>query len=171
MNKKGNLVGKSTNLFLIVLIVIMAMTISGVTVFFQQDRTRLTTDLHNTTDNLNSCQDLASAYRNRLDQAVQNLNSTEEDIRVYDQLYSQKAESLGQAQQQLEEALTSLKAEQVAREKFKQLYLKAQADADSLTKQLSDLNTQLTVQKAKNSALAEKVDCLESTDDADEDTC
>ena len=171
MNTRAGLVGKSTNLLLLLLFLLMILITSGITVYFGGQHDKLRTNLGDTSDNLTICRQEVSSCTTRLDQAVNSLNTTEEDIRKYDYLYKDKADSLEEAQKQLEQAVQNIRVEQIAKQKFKDLYTESQSQITDMAFQITTLEERIDKLDSDISKLNKKINCLKSTADADEGNC
>ena len=143
---------KNVNTFLLVLVLIVAGSLAGSSVYYQSSFDKLTSEQEDTSADLSQCSADLDNYKFNLNKTMRSLNTTTQDIRRYDELYSTKSEELQTTQSTLTETTTSLKEtaldlqeETALKNKYKQDY----EDQLEIRRDLEEQNTILTSQKAQ----------------------
>ena len=86
--------GKSINLFLLVLLIISVVSLVGVTSYFSQRYERISIDNSNISMDLTMRTNELAAARNQLTEIKGTLNQTSIDVEKYDELYTEKVDEL-----------------------------------------------------------------------------
>ena len=141
---------KNVNVFLLVLVLVVATALAGSSVYYQRSFANITSKHDLTADNLSKCTEDLQQFKFNLEKTMRSLNTTSQDIRRYDELYSTKATelettqtSLTETSGQLQEAKLSLQEEIALKAKFKGDY----EDQLAINNDLEEQNTLLTAQK------------------------
>jgi peptidoglycan hydrolase CwlO-like protein len=143
---------KRVNAFLLILVLIVAAALAGSSVYFQSTFDKLTNKQDDTAANLSTCKADLDRYKFNLNKTLRSLNTTTQDIRRYDELYTTKDTELKSTQSNLTNTQTTLKqtkislAEETA---LKAKYKKDYQDEAELRKSAEEQNTILTAQKAQ----------------------
>ena len=120
--------GKNINLFLLILVIGVVILLAGASLFFQENLKNINKNLKEERSNLNLCKTELISKINALNQTLENLNFTKQDISKYGVLYQNKTVELETTQSELSE-----KSEQLS----------------SATTQLTSTKTELADVKAK----------------------
>lgn len=96
--------GKNINLTLLIIMIGVIILLVAVTLFFQLGIQERTEDFELTSTNLSTCQEALNNYQNRFVEAQEQINSTAQDIRRYDQLYENKVAELSEKGDELSTA-------------------------------------------------------------------
>ena len=143
---------KNVNMFLLVLVLVVAGALAGSSVYYQSSFDKLTTEQEETSADLSECNADLENYKFNLNKTMRSLNMTTQDIRRYDELYTTKSEELQTTQSTLEttettlkETTISLQEETALKNKFKEDY----EDQLEISRDLEELNAILTSQKAQ----------------------
>ncbi|MBN1544094.1 hypothetical protein JW898_01375 [Candidatus Woesearchaeota archaeon] len=143
---------KNVNIFLLVIVLLVAGALAGSSVYYQKNFDRITDQYDDTASNLSQCNADLESFRFNLNKTMRSLNTTTQDIRRYDELYSTKAEELKTTQEDLEETETtlqktklSLQEESALKNKYKNEY----EDQLEISRDLEEQNAILSSQKAQ----------------------
>ena len=135
--------GRNINLALIALLLILILAATGVTILYQQGLRQRTTQYENVSSNLSMCQTTLTNYQDVLGQKEVQLNETSQDIRKYDQLYSQKVSELNTTQGQLTSTQQQLTDMTLQKEQYKNLYGQALLNISAQQYTIIGLNSQI----------------------------
>ena len=143
---------KNINMFLLGMVLLVALTLAGSAIYYQKTFDSITTSYDQTSENLSSCKADLESYKFNLNKTLRSLNTTAQDIRRYDELYSTKAtqlqetsETLNETASELQETKISLQEEAALKNKYKQDY----NDQLEISRNLEEQNAILTSQKAQ----------------------
>lgn len=153
-----NYLGNNINTTLLVLIVVIVIVTVGTAIFFNKGLTKRTSDFETTFDNLTSCQAQVQNYQSELKSKAEELDSTTQDIRKYDQLYEQKVAQITDKDSQISQLTKEKNNAILLKEEFKNKYEVEKKKADGL---LSDLN----YEKQRYNSLSKSYDDLKDAKD------
>lgn len=143
---------KNVNIFLVLLVLLVAAALAGSSVYYQKNFKTLNTDREDTRGSLSECRADLENFKFNLNKTLRSLNETTQDIRRYDELYVSKAGELEDTQTELEETsselqntVVELKEEEALKTKYKRDY----EDQVQITRNLEEQNAILTAQKAQ----------------------
>lgn len=141
---------KNVNLFLFLLVLVVAGTLAGSSVYYNENFDRLTGKFDDASANLSQCRADLEQFKFNLNKTMRSLNTTTQDIRRYDELYSNKSDELKSTQSELSTTTTDLKQtkttlieETTLKEKYKDQW----TDEVQIRKNLEQQNNLLTTQK------------------------
>ena len=135
---------KNINLFLIFILVIMIGLVVIITMYYESRFEDVSGVYRFLDKNLSTCEvDLANT-KNELSKLSTNLNSTESDIRKYDELYVTKANELESAKTNLDNAKSALSLSEKNLQEYKAKYESEKNKADKLI----DDNNKLSIEVA-----------------------
>ncbi|MFH1064355.1 MAG: hypothetical protein V1729_04705 [Candidatus Woesearchaeota archaeon] len=143
---------KNVNVYLLLLILLIAGALAGSSVYYQQNFDGLTDTQDSLSLNLSSCQRDLSEYKFELNKTMRTLNTTTQDIRRYDELYTTKADELKSTQGTLEETTTTLQSTKLSLQEetaLKNKYKQDFNDQLEIAHDLEEQNSILTSQKAQ----------------------
>ena len=153
---------KNINIFLMLLVLFVAMALAASSVYYQDTFKELTSKHENTLLNLSKCEVKRDGFMNQLNRTQQSLNTTSQDVRRYDELYSTKITELQSTQTNLSSTVTTLsktKNELTTTTQLKEKYKKQFSD----TKQVADkCKSDYTVCVAKKKAYESDAKTLKS---------
>jgi peptidoglycan hydrolase CwlO-like protein len=142
---------KNVNVFLLLLVLVVAGSLAGSSVYYQKNLDRLTLKYENVSSNLSFCVADRDNYKFNLNKTLSSLSTTTQDIRRYDEIYVSKAtelkvtaENLSKTSADLEETQKSLVEEAALKRKYQSEY----NDQVQITNGLQEQNAILTSQKA-----------------------
>lgn len=135
MNEK--FLQKNINLFLIFLIIVMIGLVVMLSVYFEKRFEQVSGVYKFVNKNLSSCESQLSIAQKELNKIDTTLNSTESDIRKYDELYVTKSNELDRQKQGLENAQQALSLSEKNLAEFKAKYESETSRANTLQ---SDVN-------------------------------
>ncbi|MBW2972535.1 hypothetical protein KY359_05860 [Candidatus Woesearchaeota archaeon] len=141
---------KNVNIFLLVLVLLVASALAGSSVYYQKNFDRLTGRYDLTAENLSGCQADLESYRFNLNKTLRSLNTTTQDIRRYDELYTTKADELKTTQEDLEETETTLQSTKLDLQEetaLKNKYKNDYEDQLEISRDLEEQNAILFAQK------------------------
>lgn len=143
---------KNINMFLLGMVLVVALTLACSAIYYQKTFDKMTSNYDATSVNLSSCRSDLDSYKFNLNKTLRSLNTTAQDIRRYDELYSTKAtqlqettQTLNQTSSDLQETKISLLEESALKNKYKQDY----DDQLQISNNLEEQNAILTSQKAQ----------------------
>jgi chromosome segregation ATPase len=143
---------KNVNIFILVLVLALAGALAASSAYYQTTFDKLTGRYDDTATNLSQCHSDLENYRFNLNKTLSSLNTTAQDIRRYDELYSTKATELQTTQTELNETASTLQGtriqlqeEAALKEKYKDDY----EDQVEISHGLEEQNAILTSQKAQ----------------------
>lgn len=143
---------KNVNIFLLVLVLIVALSLAGSSVYFQKNFDKLTGKQEDTSANLSECRADLENYKFNLNKTLRSLTTTTQDIRRYDELYVTKSTelestkgTLEETQSTLQETKLTLQEETALKTKYKRDY----EDQLEANRDLEEANAILTSQKAQ----------------------
>lgn len=143
---------KNINIYLLILVLFVAGALAGSAVYYQENFDDLTKLQEETLTNLSQCKSSLVNVEFNLNKTIRSLNTTSQDIRRYDELYTTKDEELKTTAQNLESTETQLQTtkltlqeETALKNKFKQQY----QDEVQVSKGFEEQNAILTSQKAQ----------------------
>ena len=142
---------KNVNLFLLLVVLVVASALAGASVYYQKNFDTLTDQYDSTAENLSLCKADVQRYVFNLNKTMRSLNTTTQDIRRYDDLYSTKDTELKTTQGNLSATQTTLKSTQISLQEetaLKVKYKKDWQDELKTRKDAEEKNTILTAQKA-----------------------
>lgn len=143
---------KNVNMFLLVLVLVVAGALAGSSVYYQSSFDKLTSEQEDTSANLSQCTADLDNFKFNLEKTLRTLNTTSQDIRRYDELYATKTEELETTQSSLEETEGTLKETQLDLQEETALRKKYKSDYEEqlgISQDLEEQNTILTAQKAQ----------------------
>ena len=155
---------KNANLLLLFLIVLIASTLVGATVFFQSRFTKVNDQYTTKLAELENVTKQVEDYRGVLQKTQVELELKQNREDQFTEKYTAAKATTDQLQKTTDELQTQVvklttdlqtKSEQVS----------------SLNVQIADVSSQLTKEKVKVKDRDDTIDCLQSTDDADEGSC
>ncbi|HII72332.1 TPA: hypothetical protein HA265_06270 [Candidatus Woesearchaeota archaeon] len=141
---------KNVNIFLLVLMLVIAGALAGSAVYYQHSFGELTGQQEDTSTDLAECRTDLESYKFNLNKTLRSLNTTTQDIRRYDELYSTKTEELETTQSTLQSTESTLKATQIDLQEetsLKNKYKKDYEDQLSQNRDLEEQNAILAAQK------------------------
>jgi chromosome segregation ATPase len=141
---------KNINIFLLILVLVVAGALAGSSVYYQDSFDKLTGTQENTAEDLSECETDLESYKFNLNKTLRSLNTTSQDIRRYDELYTTKSEELKTTQSELEDTSTTLKETKINLQEetsLKNKYKKDYHDQLDINRGLEEDNTILTAQK------------------------
>ena len=158
---------KNVNVFLMLVILMSVIAFAAATIFYQSTFQEITAESHNISGSYSQCVAQLENTKQQLQRTSDILNSTEQDIRRYDELYATKTSELEDTTEDLESAKTDLA-------KYTSWYTEQKNRADALSDEvtrLTDLKNQLTAEN--NQLRLEVADLEDQIDDlqADLDAC
>ncbi len=142
---------KNVNVFLMILVLFVAGALAGSSAYYQNTFKKINTKYEDTATNLSTCQADVESYQANLQKTMASLNTTSQDIRKYDELYSAKSTELSTTQTALDDISTQLKTAQIERAEAAALKDKYKRDYETELSTNADLredNSILTAQKA-----------------------
>ncbi|MBW2996728.1 hypothetical protein KY349_00135 [Candidatus Woesearchaeota archaeon] len=143
---------KNVNMFLLVLVLVVAGALAGSSVYYQSSFDKLTSKQDDTSANLSQCTADLDNFKFNLEKTLRTLNTTSQDIRRYDELYATKSEELDVTQSSLEETTGTLKETQLSLEEetaLKKKYKEEYEEQLDISQGLEEQNAILTSQKAQ----------------------
>ncbi|MBU2560959.1 MAG: hypothetical protein KKD17_01585 [Nanoarchaeota archaeon] len=143
---------KNVNIFLLVIVLLVAGSLAGSSVYYQKNFDKLTDRYDDTASNLSLCNADLEGFRFNLNKTLRSLNTTTQDIRRYDELYSTKAEELKTTQTDLEQTQTNLQSTKLTLQEetaLKNKYKNDYEDQLEISGDLEEQNAILTSQKAQ----------------------
>lgn len=143
---------KNVNVFLLLLMLLVAGALAGLSAFYQDTFKDLNTKYEDTAENLSECRADVESYKFNLQKTLTSLNTTSQDIRRYDELYTAKAHELSSTKDTLNETSSQLKSTQIDLTEMTALKNKYKNDYEeqlSENEELEEQNTVLTAQKAQ----------------------
>lgn len=143
--------GKNINLTLLMLVIGVIVLLVGITLFFQFGLQERTQDFELTAENLTFCRESLNNYQNRFSEAQQQINSTSQDIRRYDQLYENKVAELAEKDDELDVANNRIKTLELIK--------------TSLESEKSTLQQNIRILEQEKINLEKKISDLEDTVD------
>lgn len=153
---------KNINLFMMLLVVFVTIALAASSVYYQDTFKELTDTHESSLKSLSMCESKRDSYSNQLNKTLQSLNTTSQDIRKYDELYSTKLTELKSTQSNLstvESSLSQTKSALLTETQLKDKY-KSQY---STTKKESDVcKSNYAVCTAKNKAYESDVKKLKA---------
>jgi len=142
---------KNVNVFLLLLVLVVAGSLAGSSVYYQKNLDRLTQKFENVSANLSFCVADRDNYKFNLNKTLSSLSTTTQDIRRYDEIYVSKAtelkataENLSKTASDLDETQKSLVEEAALKRKYQGQY----NDQVQISNGLQEQNAILTSQKA-----------------------
>jgi len=142
---------KNVNIFLLVLMLVVATALAGSSVYYQKTFDELTGKQEDTSVNLSECRADLDSYKFNLNKTLRSLTTTTQDIRRYDELYVNKSEELKETSETLEETATTLQETQLSLQEesaLKKKYKNDYEDQLDINRDLEEQNAILTSQKA-----------------------
>ena len=143
---------KNVNMFLLLLILVVAGTLAGSAVYYQANFDKLTDKHDDAAANLSECRADLEKYMFNLNKTMRTLNSTTQDIKRYDELYSNKSAELKSTQDTLSQTDTELKSTKITLQEeisLKNKYKSDYNDQVQINRNLEEQKTLLTAQKAQ----------------------
>ena len=131
---------KNVNVFLMLVILMSVIAFAAATIFYQTTFQDITSESHNISSSYSQCIAQLDNTNQQLKRTSDILNSTEQDIRKYDELYATKTNELEETQ----DSLTTTKSDLA---KYTSWYNEQKSRADALSDEvtrLTDLKNQLT---------------------------
>lgn len=141
---------KNVNTFVLLLVLVVAGALAGSSVYYQKTFDKLTDKFEVSQTNLTECTTDLNMFRSQLVNTQTTLNTTTQDIRRYDELYSNKSAELESTKDNLEDTEKALTQTQVNLQEANSLKTKYQNDYQeqlSINADLEEQNTLLTAQK------------------------
>jgi len=142
---------KNVNTFLLILILFVSGALAASSVYYQKTFDKTTSKQEDTLVNLTQCRADLENYKFNLNKTMGSLNTTTQDIRRYDELYSTKSEELQTTKGTLEETTKDLQTTKVTLQQESALKNKYKQDYEDELQQkrnLEEQNAILTSQKA-----------------------
>lgn len=143
-----NFMYKRVNIFLLILMCLIVVGLAGSAIYFQESFKTLNANYDSVLTNFTTCSDVLATKEDKLLSCIEDLNSSAQNIGLYDNLYEQKVEQLQNTQAELELTDQELKQTKLDLSKAQSQY---QEQLDIVT----DLQAQITT-------LEEEVDDLEA---------
>ena len=143
---------KNVNVFLLLLVLLVAGALAGSSAYYQNTFKDINNKYDTTAENLSSCQADVQSYKFNLQKTTASLNTTSQDIRRYDELYTAKATELSSTKDVLNETSGQLKSTQVDLAEMSALKAKFKNDYEDQLEVNDDLresNAVLTAEKAQ----------------------
>lgn len=159
----ANYLGRNVNLALLVIIIGVVVALVGTTVFFQRSLQNRTEAFETTFTSLDQCEVALNNYQEKYSQALEDVNSTTQDIRKYDQLYEQKVGELKDSQSQLLSTQKQLEFETIQKQKFQELFEDEQRKANQLSQTIADKDTKIAQLESRIEKLEEDLDACEAS--------
>ncbi len=141
---------KNVNLFLFLLVVVVAGTLAGSAVYYNENFDKLTNKFDDASANLSQCTANLEQFKFNLNKTLRSLNSTTQDIKRYDDLYANKSEELKSTKSTLDTAETTLKQTKttlIEETTLKEKYKKKWTDEVQIRKNVEQQNNLLETQK------------------------
>ncbi|MBW2963888.1 hypothetical protein KY363_00370 [Candidatus Woesearchaeota archaeon] len=160
---------KNVNLFLFLLVLVVAGTLAGSSVYYNENFDKLTGRYDDASANLSQCRADLEQFRFNLNKTMRSLNTTTQDIKRYDELYTNKSEELKSTQSELDDTETALKQTKttlVEETALKEKYKKEWTDEVQIRKNLEQQNNILETQKL--SCEASLSTCSNKANDAED---
>ena len=185
MNKKGLFLKKHVNLFILFLVIMVITIYVTTSVLYQQNIRGLSEDYTDTSSNLSSCELQLQNFRDQLFQTVQILNTSEESVKKYDELYESKESQLEEKESELVDTKDQLEETQTEVDLYEELWETEKDNSARLELEIESLNDELgqyndTILELEDTIddrddeiddLEDKVECLEATADTNETAC
>jgi chromosome segregation ATPase len=143
---------KNVNIFLLSLVLLVAGALAGSAVYYQNNFDKLTDRQDTTAANLSECMADLDGYKFNLEKTMRSLNTTSQDIRRYDELYTTKSDELKTTKSDLDKTASDLQSTKVNLQEetaLKNKYKKDYQDQLEITRDVEEQNTILTAQKAQ----------------------
>ncbi len=143
---------KNVNVFLLVLILLVAGALAGSSAYYQDTFKKINGRYNTALQNLSECKAEVSSYKANLQKTIKSLNTTAEDIRRYDELYTAKATALQETTKNLNQTTLQLKSVQLDLAEMTSLKNKFKNDYEeqlSLNDELRQQNSVCAAQKAQ----------------------
>jgi len=144
---------KNVNVFLMILVLFVAAALAGSSAYYQDTFKKINTKFESTATNLSTCETDLTSYQSNLQKTIQTLNTTSQDIRKYDELYSAKATELSSTQDVLNDTSAKLKTAQIDLTEAEALKDKYKRDFEKQVTENADLREQNSLLSAQNTQL------------------
>jgi chromosome segregation ATPase len=161
---------KNVNVYLLILVLIVAGALAGSSVYYQQNLDGLTSKQDTIYANLSQCSADLESYKFNLNKTMRSLNTTTQDIRRYDELYTTKTEELETTQSTLEETSKDLKSTKLDLQEETALKNKYKNDYEDQLQISRDLEEQNAILAAQKKQLEAQVIMYKQNED-DVDSC
>ncbi len=148
---------KRVNVFLLVLMCFLVIGLGGTTIYFQESFKNLNLKYESVVGNFSACKNVLSVKEQKLNECVEDLNTTEQDIGKYDTLYEQKAAELEQTKNELMATDKELKKTKLALAQAQNKYQLELKRTSELEKQISFLNQQIVDLQGRINALEDQL--------------
>lgn len=153
---------KHINLFLVLLLVFILLTFTGVTIFFQDTFDSLSSTTQSTLSNLSTCNESLNNYRQQLSLALTKVNTTEQDIEKWEALYTKKVDQLDEKEDEISDLEESLRLANFEKEKMQDLLeeerLERQRDARTYEAQIQSLQEDIADWRDQVEELEDQLD-------------
>ncbi|MFC1722640.1 hypothetical protein ACFL0V_00720 [Nanoarchaeota archaeon] len=143
---------KNVNIFLLLVVLLVAATLAASSAYYQNTFKKINAQYDDTSENLTTCMQDVAAFKLNLQKTAQSLNTTSQDIRRYDELYTAKASALSSTQQTLNTTSANLKTTQLDLAEMSALKNKFKNDFEdelATSRSLRESNAIVTAQKAQ----------------------
>jgi chromosome segregation ATPase len=143
---------KNVNVFILLLVLVLAGALAASSAYYQTTFDKVTTKYDDTAANLSQCSADLENYRFNLNKTLSSLNTTSQDIRRYDELYTTKSDQLQTTQSNLTQTVSSLQETRIELQEetaLKNKYKNDYQDQVEISNGLEEQNAILTSQKAQ----------------------
>lgn len=143
---------KNVNVFLLLMVLVVAGALAGSSAYYQNTFKKINSMYDDTSKNLSVCRSEVESYKMNLQKTITSLNTTSQDIRRYDELYTAKATALQDTTKSLNQTSTQLKSTQLDLVEMTALKSKYKNDYDeqlSINDGLREQNAVVSAQKAQ----------------------
>ncbi|NQU78600.1 hypothetical protein HQ545_02425 [Candidatus Woesearchaeota archaeon] len=143
---------KNVNIFLLMLVLLVAGALAGSAVYYQHKFGELTGKQESTSVNLTECRSDLDNYKFNLNKTLRSLTTSTQDVKRYDELYATKDDELKSTKDVLVGAETDLKQAKITIHEetaLKNKYKKDYDDQLDVNQDLDEQNAILTSQKAQ----------------------
>jgi chromosome segregation ATPase len=164
---------KNVNVFILLLVIVVAVALAGSSLYYQKTFDKITTRYDESQNNLSQCSGNLDNSRLTMERIQTSLNTSTQDIRRYDELYTTKNTELESAKGSLEQTQKDLTTSNLElqnnialKEKYKRDYEAQLAVSANLQEQTAMLSAQKTQLESSvisyRSQLQQSQDCIDS---------